>query len=448
MPLFLYLSLKCYICVVILEDMTNKEINRLGDRIAYAQSVDLVNRDDLDLLQEFRKTYKDPLAKTFNRLLILARKVDKGAIVTYRIKRINTIIRKLQRFKDNPNGEMKLSRMWDIAGCRCILSTTRITDIYKLKSLIEKEFGECKVNDYLSQPKGDGYQSLHMYITDEETGKKIEVQIRNLVQHHWATLVEIVDLIYGTKIKEGQQEKKLKEFLLLFSRKESLSYEEKERLVRIEGRYRIFKRMSSVFSGNYINVRKQWLATQGVGNYFVIEADKNFKSEIESFKNFDKAEDSYYERYLANKDSNIVLTYIKNARFEQISTAYSNYILTVHSFFDDYRRFIEEMILDSVDKQGFWRLNRSLRLYCRNTLVYMKNVISERRELERSIKNKGISNRKAKEWMNTMISEIKQWNSATVNFMKRLVVSIRHRKKYVYLVRCHFWLMRIESGIQ
>ena len=428
--------------------MTNKEINKLGDRIAYAQAVDLVHRDDLDLLQEFRKTYKDPLAKTFNRLLLLAGKVDKGAIVTYRIKRINTIIRKLQRFKDNPNGEMKLSRMWDIAGCRCILSTNRINDIYKLKSLIEKEFGECKINDYLSQPKGDGYQSLHMYITDKETGKKIEVQIRNLIQHNWATLVEIVDLIYGTKIKEGQQEKKLKDFLLLFSRKDSLSYEEKERLVRIEGRYRIFKKMSSVFSGNYLNVRKQWLATQGAGNFFVIEADKNFKSEIESFKCFENSEDAYYERYLANKDSNIVLTYIKSARFEQISTAYSNYILTVHSFFDDYRRFIEEMILDSVDKQGFWRLNKSLRLYCRNTLVYMRNVVSERRELEKSIKNNGISNRKAKEWMNTMIREIKQWNNATVNFMKRLVVSIRHRKKYVYLVRFHFGLMRIESGIK
>lgn len=73
--------------------MTNKEINKLGDRIAYAQSVALVHRNDLDLLQEFRKTYKDPLAKTFNRLLLLAGKVDKGAIVTYRIKRINTIIR-------------------------------------------------------------------------------------------------------------------------------------------------------------------------------------------------------------------------------------------------------------------------------------------------------------------------------------------------------------------
>ena len=106
------------------------------------------------------------------------------------------------------------------------------------------------------------------------------------------------------------------------------------------------------------------------------------------------------------------------------------------------------MILDSVDKQGFWRLNKSLRLYCRNTLVYMRNVVSERRELEKSIKNNGISNRKAKEWMNTMIREIKQWNNATVNFMKRLVVSIRHRKKYVYLVRFHFGLMRIESGIK
>ena len=83
--------------------MTNKQINKLGDRIAYAKSVDLVTREDLDMLQDFRKAYKDPLAKTFNRLLVLAGKVDKGAIVTYRIKRINTIIRKLQRYKDSPN---------------------------------------------------------------------------------------------------------------------------------------------------------------------------------------------------------------------------------------------------------------------------------------------------------------------------------------------------------
>lgn len=53
--------------------MTNKQINKLGDRIAYAKSVDLVTREDLDMLQDFRKAYKDPLAKTFNRLLVLAR---------------------------------------------------------------------------------------------------------------------------------------------------------------------------------------------------------------------------------------------------------------------------------------------------------------------------------------------------------------------------------------
>ena len=39
--------------------MTNKQINKLGDRIAYAKSVDLVTREDLDMLQEYRKTYKD-----------------------------------------------------------------------------------------------------------------------------------------------------------------------------------------------------------------------------------------------------------------------------------------------------------------------------------------------------------------------------------------------------
>lgn len=425
--------------------MTNKQINKMGERIANAKSVDLVAREDLDLLQDFRKTYKDPLAKTFNRLLVLAGKVDKGAIVTYRIKRINTIIRKLQRYKDSPNGEMKLSRMWDIAGCRCILSTNRLSDIFKLKSLIEKEFVDCKINDYVTTPKEDGYQSLHMYITDSETGKKIEVQIRNLVQHHWATLVEIVDLIYGTKIKEGQQEKNLKEFLLLFSRKDSLSYDEKERVVRIEGKYRVFKKMSSVFSSNYLNVRNQWLSTQGSGNYYVIEAGKKFKSEIECFGNFEEAESSYYTRYLANKESNIVLTFIKSAKFEQISTAYSNYILTVHSFFDDYRHFVEEMILDSINKRGFWRLNRSLLLYCRNTLIYMKNLVNEKRELQKCIRGRGVSKRKSKDWMHAMSREIQSWDNATRTFMKKLIQGAWRRKLYMHLVRYRFFIMRIKG---
>ena len=428
-------------------EISNKKINKLGTRIAYARSVDLVSREDLDLLQEFRKTFKDPLATTFNRLLVLARKVDKGAIVTYRIKRINTIIRKLQRFKDSSDGEMNLSRMWDIAGCRCILSSNKVNDIYKLKSLIEKEFGPCKINDHITPPKPDGYRSLHMYITDRVSGKKIEIQIRNLEQHHWATLVEIVDLINGTKIKEGQQEKKLREFLLLFSRKDSLSYDEKERVVRIEGEYRIFKKMSSVFSSNYLNVRKQWLSTKGSGNYYVIEADKKFKSEIESFRNFEDAEASYYNRYLANKDSNIVLTFIQNACFEQISTAYSNYILTVHSFFDDYRCFVEEMILDSVNKRGFWRLNRSLSLYCRNTLVYLKNLVSEKRELQRCIKSQGFSKSKSKEWMYTMNKEIEAWDTATKDFMTKLAYGVWRSKRYMYLVRLHFFIMRLKGSI-
>lgn len=425
--------------------MTNKQIDKLGARISDAESVNLVSREDLDLLQEFRKAYKDPLAKTFNRLLELTRKVDKGAIVTYRIKRINTIIRKLQRFKNSPSGDMKLSRMWDIAGCRCILRTSRTDDINKLKSLIEKDFGNCKINDYVSTPKDDGYQSLHMYITDNDTGKKIEVQIRNLVQHHWATLVEIVDLIYGTKIKEGQHEKSLKEFLLLFSRKDFLSYEEKERVVRIEGKYSIFKKMSSVFSSNYLNVRKQWLSTQGAGNYYVIEAGKNFKSEIESFKNFEEAESSYYSRYLANKESNIVLTFIKNAQFKQISTAYSNYILTVHSFFDDYRRFVEEMILDSANKRRFWKLNRSLLLYCRNTIVYLKNLVSEQSELQKSIKSCRAHKKKSKDWMEAMSREILNWNNATLSFMKKLFDGVRSKNTYMCLVKYRFFIMRIKG---
>lgn len=180
--------------------MTNKEINKLGVRIGNVKDI---TQEDLLQLQEYRKSFQEPLARVFSCILKEARKIDKKAIVTYRIKRIDTIIEKVKRFRNNPNGSMQLSRMWDIAGCRCILDTSDTNKLYELLQRIQLEYPDnVKINDYVLSPKESGYRSIHIYVQDEKTQKRIEIQLRNKNQHNWATLVEILDLLYEQTNKE------------------------------------------------------------------------------------------------------------------------------------------------------------------------------------------------------------------------------------------------------
>ena len=180
--------------------MTKGDIDRLGERIGASK---VVTDTDLEQLQEYRQSFQDSLSRVFSFVLKTARKIDKQCIVTYRVKRIDTIIEKLRRFRENENGEMRLSRMWDIGGCRCILNVENYDKLYLLHDAIIKEFesggAKCKVTDHIKEPSKSGYTSLHIYVKDKITQKPIEIQIRNKAQHNWATLVEIVDLLYESK---------------------------------------------------------------------------------------------------------------------------------------------------------------------------------------------------------------------------------------------------------
>ena len=42
---------------------------------------------------------------------------------------------------------------------------------------------------------------------NDESKKVIEIQIRSLEQHNWATLVEISDLLFQSKLKEFNDKK-------------------------------------------------------------------------------------------------------------------------------------------------------------------------------------------------------------------------------------------------
>ena len=199
--------------------MTKGEINRLGDKIR--SEYPNVEEETLSLLEDYRKSYKDSLASIFNLLCRLKSQVGINTIITYRIKRFESIINKLDRFP-----KMQFSRMWDIGGCRCIVGNNM--QVYKLKKLIEKNLIIRKENDYIENPQEDGYESLHLYVSLPNDNNIIELQIRNQDNHNWATLVEISDLLYDAGIKEYGKNKELYKFHQLLSKDmEDITYEEK-----------------------------------------------------------------------------------------------------------------------------------------------------------------------------------------------------------------------------
>lgn len=398
--------------------MNNKQIDRLGELLTDQNTQN--SEEALIQLQEYRKSFQQPLAEVFDFVLKKARALDKHTVVTYRIKRIDTIINKLRRFEGNANGRMKLSRMWDVAGCRCIFKSDEKSKLYKLLEIIKAEYGEdCKINDYVQSPKETGYRCIHIYVKDHKTQKPVEIQIRNMEQHNWATLVEIVDVLYGTKEKFSNRQDDLGHFLSLYSRRlDGLSLKDYNRLISIENDWNIFETMSSRITNNSLSVRDQWLSIKNIGDYYVIQAN-NKNTIIESYPSFSKAEAAYFQRYTNNTEYNIVLTHIPNATFEIISTAYSNYILSMHAFFDDFRRLVSEHIIEDIKKHHLWQLHKDFNQYRRNSICHWKNLKLEIMQMfSTSLTNDNAA--QMGKWKELLQSQVLHWGKET----RKLVVKM------------------------
>lgn len=315
-------------------EYTKGDYVRLGERLRNYKIKDIeIPIEDLEILQTLRTSYKVPLSRIFEVLQESIKRVNKEAIITYRIKRIDSIISKLTRLEDT-----QLPRIEDIAGCRCILKNN--DQVYRLKEILEKElYIKSDRNDYIANPKKDGYKSLHLIVqTKDKLSRPIEVQLRSEKDHNWATLVEITDLIYNTRIKELGNENELGRILLLLSKGfENLNKSEIVEIIDLIEKTQFIKRINSVFVNNSIKVRKQWSEIEGRSDrcFYLIEVDTENNSFISSYSNFNEAESAYFRKFKKHQKHNIVLTHIPNAKFEQISKAYSNYTLTYHDFFQD-----------------------------------------------------------------------------------------------------------------
>ena len=191
---------------------SRRQVDAAGKYLALPTAEDDPMRwtEAMSIVNNWRASHNFPLNTFQVGLRKNSRSIDPVALVAQRLKRLPSILSKLQRFPD-----MSLARMQDIGGCRSVLGTVdgvnAVKDAY-LKSRFKHVL--LREHDYITNPKSSGYRGIHLvyrYNSDRNetyNNHRIELQIRSRLQHSWATAVETVGTLIGQALKssEGEQE--------------------------------------------------------------------------------------------------------------------------------------------------------------------------------------------------------------------------------------------------
>lgn len=124
-----------------------------------------------------------------------------------RIKSSESIVEKLERRGLDTGVETGLAYLSDAIGLRIV--THFVGDVYSILEKIKKSnlWSVVNVKDYISNPKPNGYRSLHIILkipfeVGNFTEIEAEIQLRTIAMDCWASLEH--QLKYKKNIKETQ----------------------------------------------------------------------------------------------------------------------------------------------------------------------------------------------------------------------------------------------------
>lgn len=413
---------------------SNSDYKKLGDRIR--SNASNISTEDLMMLQDLRLSYKEPLAIVFKSIKSIALKIDSDCVCTYRIKRIESIVSKLLRFS-----EMQVNRAEDIAGCRCILSTTE--HVYELYNRILKKQHQLpfeikgKINDYIATPKESGYRSIHLNVALKGDNRRIEIQLRCLADHNWATLVEITDLLYDLKLKEhgANSDKELFQLHLLLSKSPSaIKIKDLNYISDTVIKYDYITKLGTVFANNYLEVRRHWNSLNLYKkHFFLIATGTDGIPEISGFSNFKEAEDAYFDMFINNNSNkNIILTHLPKTNFTKINIAYSNYFLTFNNTVVKILLLLSRSIKASFKKNQARRFSRYYQAFLDIMLFWRDKQLIEidSYQQDNNIKKSAINKN---EWKSTIIQGIMISSQLFNETQKELRFSILNIRTYIIM---------------
>lgn len=198
---------------------SKSEVDRAGKALT-GQGVTVAEfQNALGVINNWRASHSFPLNTFQVSLRTKARRIDDQALVAQRIKRLSSIELKLSRFPT-----MKISQMQDIGGCRAVLrniaQVRELEESYRESSFKHKPL---RTDDYISTPKASGYRGIHLiyrYFSDRSdsyNGLLIEIQMRSMLQHAWATAVETVGTFLKQSLKSSQGHDEWLRFFVVMS---------------------------------------------------------------------------------------------------------------------------------------------------------------------------------------------------------------------------------------
>ncbi|MFT4927179.1 MAG: ppGpp synthetase/RelA/SpoT-type nucleotidyltransferase [Phenylobacterium sp.] len=195
---------------------SKKAVKKAGDHIRKGCD-ESTRAEAIDIIRNFRASHLYPLMLIKNHINRIAQKVSQDYILARRLKRLPTIIDKLERptLDGTTSNAILLTRMQDIGGCRVIFDT--VEEVYDCLARLKRSTSVHKIvaiDDWLFSPKLSGYRGVHVvfscYDNDDSAVSpwkkhKIEVQLRTRLQHAWATCVEMIDIFEQTQLKTRLQ---------------------------------------------------------------------------------------------------------------------------------------------------------------------------------------------------------------------------------------------------
>lgn len=182
------------------------EVRRLGERLCGGNP----RTTDRSFLHRFRTYCCSNLIELFGDVRTIVEGLPGG--LSCRVKRLDSIIRKLQR-----GTVSDLSRMDDILAFRIVVCTPE--EQRTTIDLLLGQWGEAtRVKDYVAEPQASGYRAVHVFFHQflqagnrgEPMKFPLEVQVRTHYQHLWATESER----FGEQVKAGGGPDEVRSYLL------------------------------------------------------------------------------------------------------------------------------------------------------------------------------------------------------------------------------------------
>lgn len=326
-------------------EYSKKQVDKAGIKVATLDKSSDEYKQALAVVDNWRAVHGYPLYVISGKLKRMTE--GKRMLVVHRLKRVDSIVAKLKR-----NDHMSLRNMQDIGGCRVVVPT--IKDVYKVADEFENSRARhqlVKENDYIKEPKKDGYRSLHRvykYISDNKEnpyiGMKIEIQFRTLIQHYWATALETMGTCTKTNLKAGIGDDATKRFFVLASNllamfemqplvpgtSGSLKENIKE-IKAIDEQYHIMNKLKAI-SSTVKNLKN--LKSIKNAAYYLLELD--LEKFVLSIRGYNKrefksavAEYDFIESFKQGK-SDVVL--VSASSMKELKSAYPNYFGDIKEF--------------------------------------------------------------------------------------------------------------------